>query len=69
MQDKKVTNSWPKAENEKVIAQRVTQHRTEGYYCKSKAGLSRNGKGNANERNVKPEDCVKYRLIEIFMLT
>lgn len=55
MQDRKVTNNWPKAKNEKVIAQRLTRHRTEGYYCKSKAGLSRKGKGSANERNVQPE--------------
>lgn len=55
MQDKKVTNSWPKAKNEKLIAQRLTPCRTEGYYCKSKAGLSRKGKGSANERNGKPK--------------
>lgn len=29
MQDKKVTNSWPKAKNEKVIAQRLTWCMTE----------------------------------------
>lgn len=56
MQDTKVTNSWLKARNEKVMAQRLSRCRTEGYYCKSKAGLSRKGKGSANETNVKPED-------------
>lgn len=56
MQDTKVTNSWPKAKNEKVMAQRLSWCRTEGYNCKSKAGLSRTGKGSTNETNVKPED-------------
>ena len=58
MEDKKVTNRWPKAKNEKVIAQRLTWCRTECYYCKSKAGVSRKEKGSANERNVKPEHQV-----------
>lgn len=68
-QDKKVTNNWPKAKNEKVIAQRLTWHRTEGYYCKSKAGLYREGKRSANERNVKTEQKLNKQcsLIQIFM--
>lgn len=56
MQDTKVTNSWPGAKNEKVMAQRLSQCRTGGYCCKSKAGLSRKGEGKANETNLKPED-------------
>lgn len=56
MQDTKVTDSWPKAKNEKVMAQRLSWCRTEGYYCKSKAGLSRKEKGSANETNMNPED-------------
>lgn len=39
MQGKKVRNKWPKAKNEKLIAQRLIWCRTEGYCWKSKEGL------------------------------